>query len=165
MRQRLQDMLASLRTWPDASGWRRTGIEMLWALPVMVGFAFLYDMTTPSRAAPSGVELLRLAAILLIAPAFGEELLFRAALIPRERPRIRWFVLSVVLFVIWHPLQAVTFGPPWSAMFLDLGFLVAVAVLGTALARIYAATRSIWPCVLVHWAVVLSWKALLGGPF
>jgi len=38
-------------------------------------------------------------------------------------------------------------------------------VLGTALGRIYAATKSLWPPILVHWFVVASWKLFLGGPF
>lgn len=106
-----------------------------------------------------------LAATLLAAPALGEELLFRALLIPRDRPTFGWIVLSVLLFVAWHPFQVVTIGPPWSDLFLDPWFLALAAILGTALARIYAATRSLWPCVLVHWLVVFGWKAFLGGPF
>jgi predicted Abi (CAAX) family protease len=73
-------------------------------------------------------------------------------------------VLCVAVFVAWHPFQAVTFGPPWSALFLDPWFLLATAVLGTALVRIYRATGSIWPGVAVHWLVVASWKLLFGGP-
>ena len=106
-----------------------------------------------------------LAASLLVAPALGEELLFRGLLIRRRGRRAPWIVLSTLLFVIWHPLQTVTFGPPWAAAFLDPWFLAAVALLGLALGRIYAATGSLWPCVLVHWLVVFAWKAFLGGPF
>ena len=95
----------------------------------------------------------------------GEELLFRGLVIPRSGSRAGWIALSVILFVLWHPLQALTFGPPWAGAFLDPRFLAAVAILGTALARIYAVTGSLWPGVLAHWLVVLSWKTWLGGPF
>ena len=101
----------------------------------------------------------------MLAPALGEELLFRGFLIPRRPPRARWIALSAALFVLWHPLQAWTIGPPWAAAFLDPWFLAAAAVLGVALGRIYAATGSLWPCVAAHWLVVWGWKALLGGPF
>ena len=109
--------------------------------------------------------MLGLAATLFVVPALGEEILFRGLLIPRDRPGVGAILLSVLLFVLWHPLQALTIGPPWAAAFLDPWFLAAVAILGLALARIYAATRSLWPCVLAHWLVVLGWKTVLGGPF
>ena len=161
---RLADVAAALRHLPGVAGWRRAGVELLWALPLMLLFAHLGDLVRFDPVADAST-LAALAATLFFAPALGEELLFRGLIIPRERPNTRWLVLSVLLFVLWHPLQALTFGPPWAGAFLDPWFLAAVAVLGTALARIYAATGSLWPCVLLHWLVVLGWKALLGGPF
>jgi len=153
-----------LRTWPDRGNWRRVALELLWAVPLLLLIGWFAGLVSPSQP-PTAAELGGLALILLVAPALGEELLFRAALIPREGRHAGWMALSVILFVTWHPLQAVTIGPPWSAAFVDPWFLACVAVLGTALARIYAASGSIWPCVLVHWAVVFGWKAFLGGPF
>ena len=54
--------------------------------------------------------------------------------------------------------------PGWRAATIDPWFLFCVALLGIALSRLYLATWSIWPCVVLHWAVVVGWKALLGGP-
>ena len=106
-----------------------------------------------------------LAATLFVAPSLGEELLFRGLFIRRDNPSFKWIALSTLLFVLWHPLQVVTIGPSWASAFLDPWFLIAVTILGVALGRIYAATRSLWPCVMAHWLVVFSWKAWLGGPF
>lgn len=161
---RLADLIAGIRTLPSGDGWRRTGIELAWALPLLLVVAYLGGIAR-FQAPPDAVTALRLAAMLFLAPALGEELLFRRMLIPREGRKGGWMVLSVVLFVLWHPLQAVTFGPPWAEAFLDPWFLAAVAILGIALARIYAATRSLWPCILTHWLVVLGWKTLFAGPF
>ncbi len=164
MKGRLTDTLDAVRHMPDRRGWWRVAAELLWAVPVLLLVAYAGDLVRIVQP-PDSAALLRLGGTLLIAPALGEELLFRAALIPRDHPRWPSLALSVALFVAWHPLQAVTFGPPWAGAFLDPWFLLAVAVLGVALARIYAATRSIWPCVLTHWVVVVTWKAFLGGPF
>jgi predicted Abi (CAAX) family protease len=153
-----------LRCWPDRRGWRRVLVELGWALPLLLVVAHLGGLLR-LVAPPDASTFLALAATLLLAPALGEELLFRGLLIPRHGPGAAWVLLSVGLFVLWHPLQALSVGPPWSAAFLDPWFLAAVAILGTALARIYAATGSLWPGVLVHWIVVLGWKAWLGGPF
>ena len=121
----------------------------------LVRFAPLIDAST----------LAALAATLFFAPALGEEVLFRGMVIPRRDPGAAWIALSALMFVLWHPLQALTIGPPWADAFLDPWFLATVAVLGTSLARIYAATGSLWPGILIHWLVVFGWKALLGGPF
>lgn len=161
---RVSDLLAGLRGLPSGEGWRRAAFELAWALPLLLLVAHLGELAQ-IQPPPDGTTTLRLAALLFLAPALGEELLFRGLLIPREGNTTRWMAISVVLFVLWHPLQAITFGPPWAETFLDPWFLAAVAILGVALARIYAATRSLWPCILTHWLLVLGWKTLLGGPF
>ena len=160
---RLADVAAALRHFPDAAGWGRAALELGWALPLMLLVAHLNGLIR-LQSPPQATTALALAATLFVAPALGEELLFRGLFIPRDRPTPAAMTLSVLLFVLWHPLQALTIGPPWAGAFLDLWFLAAVAILGVALARIYAATRSLWPCVLAHWLVVLGWKLLLGGP-
>ena len=110
--------------------------------------------------------LFRLALVALVAPAFGEELLFRVLLLPRpgEPASSRRMALSVALFVLWHPPQALIFGAHWGAVVLNPGFLAAVAAIGVALARLYVRTGSIWPCVLLHWTAVMAWKAFFGAP-
>jgi uncharacterized protein len=164
LRNRFADLAASLRDWPSLAGWGRAGLELVWAVPLMLVLAHLGGLVR-WEGPPDLNTSLRLAASLFIVPALGEELLFRGLVIPRTRPGPRWLALSAALFVLWHPLQALTIGPPWAAAFIDPWFLAATAILGTALARIYAATGSLWPCIAAHWLIVLSWKTLLGGPF
>jgi predicted Abi (CAAX) family protease len=164
MRARVADMCAALRRWPGLGDWLRTALELAWALSLMLVVAHAGGLVRLSHP-PDAITMIGLGATLLAAPALGEELLFRGLVIPRNRPTWKWIGVSVMLFVAWHPLQAATIGPPWSAMFLDPWFLAVVAILGAALARIYAATRSLWPCVAVHWLVVFCWKVFLGGPF
>jgi predicted Abi (CAAX) family protease len=164
MNTRVADAWAAVCHLPDRREWLGAGLELLWAVPLIALVAHSGDLVTPGVSPDTGT-LAQLGVTLLVAPALGEELLFRAALIPRRAPRVRWIALSVALFVLWHPLQALTFGPPWAVSFLDPWFLAATALLGLALARIYVASGSLWPCVITHWLVVLAWKAFLGGPF
>lgn len=111
---------------------------------------------------------LKLAAIALVIPAFGEELLFRVLALPTPEPdsSFPWVraVLAIAAFVLWHPLQAWLFGGVRGEIFLDPWFLIAVAALGIACTRAWWRTGSIWPPVLLHWLVVVGWKALAGGP-
>lgn len=156
---------AALRSWPDRRGWIAAARECAWSLPLIAAITAMGGLL---RFDPEPVDghWLRVFFAVMLLPALAEELLFRALPVPRpERPFPAWqAVLCVGAFVAWHPFQAVTFGPPWSALFLDPWFLFAVAVLGAALVRIYRATGSIWPGVAVHWLVVASWKLLFGGP-
>ncbi|HEV2079481.1 MAG TPA: CPBP family glutamic-type intramembrane protease [Allosphingosinicella sp.] len=162
--RRLSDLLAALRHLPDRAGWRAACIELAWALPLLLIVAHAGGLAR-LQSPPAASTAATLAATLFVMPALLEELLFRGLIIPREGPKAQWITLSVLLFVLWHPLQVVTFGPPWAGSFLDPWFLIVVGILGLALARMYAATRSLWPSILTHWLVVLGWKAVFGGPF
>lgn len=156
----------ALVTWPNGVGWLRAVRELFWAVPAILlcGWfgGFMRFTVTDDMAG-----LVTLAIVAIFAPAIGEEILFRAALLPRpEESRLygKAILVSVVAFVVWHPLQALVFGPDVVPIFLAPWFLLAVAVLGLALARIYQATASLWPCVLAHWLIVVGWKAFFGGP-
>jgi len=150
---------------PGRRGWRQLAIEAGWALPLAALLCLAGGVSEPGWT-DQPARLLRLALVALAAPAFGEELLFRVFVLPPPgAPAPRWRIaLSVGLFVLWHPPQALLFGEAWAAVVLDPGFLAATAVLGLALARLYRRTGSIWPCVALHWTAVVGWKAVLGGP-
>lgn len=156
---------AALATWSDPRGWRAVARELLWGLPLIALLAFATGLAHFDPM-PFGARWLGFFFGLMLVPVLGEELVFRALLVPRpEMPFPAWqAVPAVVLFVAWHPFQALTFGPAWSALFLEPRFLAIVAVLGVLLVRIYRVSGSIWPCVLVHWSVVAAWKLLFAGP-
>lgn len=156
---------SALTTWPSRASWGRATGELLWLAPVLVALGIVGGF---AEFAPVDdiAALLQLALLLLVVPALGEELLFRAALQPDPRGPASPIVIigSIALFVAWHPLQVFAFGPPWAEMFLNPWFLAATAALGIAVTRAYRATLSIWPSVAIHWLAVFSWKALAGGP-
>lgn len=150
---------------PEGRAWRRLLAEAAWALPLAALLCLAGGSADPGWP-EDPARLARLALIALVAPALGEELLFRVLILPPPgAPWPTWrMVLSVGLFVLWHPPQAWLFGARWAGVVLDPGFLAAVAVIGAALVRLYRRTGSIWPCVALHWTAVVGWKALLGGP-
>lgn len=150
---------------PRAGDWLLMGREAAWLLPVLLLFGSVGGLM--QWRPMFDVQLLRLAVVALIVPALGEELFFRAVLLPAPAGgHIRWSPVfaSTLLFVLWHPAQALVFGPHWAAVVLDPWFLASVAVTGVALSRLYLLTGSIWPPVALHWLVVVAWKALLAGP-
>lgn len=161
----LSKVRRAIVTRPDGAAWRRLLIEAAWSVPLCLLLVYLGGLARPGWTDEPQL-LLRLAFVALILPALGEELLFRVLLLPPPDaavPRGR-LVLAISLFVVWHPPQALIYGPHWAVVVLNPFFLAAVAVLGTALSRLYLATGSIWPPVLLHWATIVGWKAFFGAP-
>lgn len=156
----------SLTTMPGRRGVAGLVLELIWLAPVMGICVVLSD--TMQWAPAFDDATLRLALVAIIVPSLGEELLFRAALLPQPQSGqsipIMWSAAGIGLFVAWHPLQALFTTDARATIFLDPWFLVAVAALGLACTRAYWRSGSIWSAVILHWLVVVGWKALAGGP-
>jgi predicted Abi (CAAX) family protease len=132
------------------------------AIPFGVASGVLHP-TWPSD--PGRLVLFALVAV--VVPSLGEEILFRASLVPHRTeggPWWGWVFASLVLFALWHPLNAALFLPRAWPLFSDPRFVVLTLLLGVALSVLYRRTGSLWPGVAFHWAVVVGWKACLGGP-
>lgn len=154
-------VFGSLRTFPTPADWRRTLIELAWLAPTLAALSWLGGLAEPSQEIDIAA-LARLAAIAFFVPCLAEELIFRAGMLSANASLLRCG-LAVAAFIAWHPLQVLWFGAEWGDVVLNPWFLVAVAAFGTATTRLYLATLSIWPCVAVHWLVVLAWKTLGGA--
>jgi predicted Abi (CAAX) family protease len=106
---------------------------------------------------------------LFFLPALFEELLFRLLLIPHPIETamfadiFKWSIISLVAFVIYHPLNAVIFYHAGKPTFWDWRFLTLAGLLGAVCSIAYYHTGSTWPPILIHWIVVVSWVKLFGG--
>ncbi len=156
----------ALKIWPAAGRWKSAiGIALpAVAIIALSGYLGGWLYCNPVADLPSALAA---AIILFLVPALAEELIFRGLL-------LSWFAtfsqrlgnwLSIGLYVLWHPFQALTFGPPWSAIFLQPSFLFATFILGIVLTHIRIVSQSLWPVILIHWLLVVVWELLLGGPF
>jgi predicted Abi (CAAX) family protease len=158
------NLWAGLRTAPRA-GWRR------W-LPLAGGYAVAaLALALATGQVRPGLAESRLFFILpftlLVFPVLFEEAFFRGMLIPRDlRGRGKTavhVVVSSILFVLWHPLNAVTINPTARDTFLRPDFLVIVFLLGLACGVGYVISRSLWVPILIHWVTVVVWVLGLGG--
>jgi predicted Abi (CAAX) family protease len=106
---------------------------------------------------------------LLILPATIEEILFRLLLIPHPIETATsteigfWSIGSLLAFILYHPLNALTFYPAGKPTFMDWRFLTLAGLLGAVCAISYYTTGSLWPSILIHWIVVTSWIEFFGG--
>ena len=72
-------------------------------------------------------------------------------------------VASLLAYIAWHPLQTLLQLPFGRPEFLDPRFLSLIAWLGLACTLSRIRSGSIWPAVIIHWGIVVVWKALYAG--
>jgi predicted Abi (CAAX) family protease len=160
--------LARLRRAVLTAPTRGDGLELLVVLVIVAGVAGPLGMATGLlhwQPRPVGAILLS-AAIVIFIPALGEELPFRALLIPdrSEAPRAIWPILiSTALFTGWHVVETL-WQPQERALFTRPDFLAWAAWLGLWCAILRRRSGSVWPGVILHWATVVAWIGWLGGP-
>ena len=157
----LSRLKSSLLTWPGRHGWASC---VFVAGPAAILIAFLASMGGFLHWQPDPSRLWRLPMILVI-PAFSEELVFRG-LVPTQgegRHPWLWIAAATIAFTAWHAAEAVTF-LPGAGLFLQPVFLACAATLGLACAVMRYRTGSLWPAVAFHGLVVWLWQGLMGGP-
>ncbi|MEH2075050.1 MAG: CPBP family glutamic-type intramembrane protease [Nostoc sp.] len=105
----------------------------------------------------------------LFTPAIIEELFFRVILLPYPSEITNWLkwslwaVVSLVLFILYHPLNAKLFFKAASPTFFNHVFLTLTSLLGIICTVAYTLTGSLWVIVLIHWVVVVVWLIVFGG--
>ena len=157
-------LIGAVMTWPDAAGWRLCGIMGCLAV---AGIGAVAAVSGLVRWQPDTEGWpVRLGMILLV-PAFSEELVFRGLLTPTREEGAHdrvWLIGGLVAFVLWHIVEALTFLPGAAYLFLRPDFLLCAAILGAACAFMRYRTGSLWPAVLLHAVTVFVWQTFLDGP-
>ena len=106
---------------------------------------------------------------LFIFPSLLEEAFFRGILIPnnarnQSKKRILAYIaLSTLVFVLWHPLNALTMNKSAAPFFFNPVFLFITALLGITCSIAYIISRSLWLPIFIHWFTVIIWVVFLGG--
>lgn len=112
--------------------------------------------------------LLSRSMIAFIAPALLEELAFRGPLLwlalKRGKAPVWAIALSLALFILWHPFNAMINLTEMRGLFFDWRFLTVATGLGAGASFLALRTRSIWPPIAFHWVGVVGWIAFLGAP-
>ncbi|MCT7950413.1 CPBP family glutamic-type intramembrane protease [Ancylothrix sp. C2] len=140
------------------------GVYTLIAVPVGWRWGFLNFKVEKSLIVVLGVILGS-----LLQPAFSEELFFRVLFLPHKTENFSgvslwgWMVLGLICFIVYHPLNAISFFPMGKEVFFEPVFLFLAAVLGVGCTVVYWCSGSVWPAVVLHWVVVVVWLLLFGG--
>jgi predicted Abi (CAAX) family protease len=169
LRRRLRDVRDAIVTPPDAAAWRRCALLyaafLVCALPIGLMSGLLHPSLPPLSTGAALVVALTIA----LHPAFTEEIVFRALMLPRRgegvsRTRlVATIALALFLYVAAHPLNAKFFWPAVWGVFSNPFYLAMATLLGLTCTAAYLITGSIWPSVVMHWLTVTLWLLLLGG--
>ena len=160
---RLHEAIATMPNYDDVRhSIVLVGIYILFAL--VLGWQSHFFSWKPQSVA----IVFQIAITSLITPAILEELFFRVVLLPYpfdvSFESYLWrSALSLFLFIIYHPLNGLTFFPQGKKVFFDNIFLTLAASLGIVCTTIYWQTGSLWLPVLIHWVTVAVWLSYLGG--
>ncbi|MBD2540341.1 CPBP family intramembrane metalloprotease [Coleofasciculus sp. FACHB-SPT36] len=161
-------LITAASTTPDTKAWLYSAalvlIYTLISLPIGFKFGFLkLDVET------SWEMIIGVMARCLLSPAISEELFFRILLLPHPTEKATpttlwlWGGISLAMFIIYHPLNAVTFYPDGLRTFFNPVFLFLAALLGVICTLAYFQSGSLWMPVAIHWLIVVVWLLLLGG--
>ncbi|MDB5480122.1 MAG: family intrarane metalloprotease [Caulobacteraceae bacterium] len=157
-------LISSLTTWPDAAGWGFSAAVGVAALAAVWGLGFSSGLYALHAANLNGMPI-RLLTV-LVAPAFGEEAVFRGLLIPSrseaDRPALQ-IIVATTVFIAWHLVEAKLILPQAATLFERPDFLACAGLVGFGCAVIRWRTGSLWPAVALHWLMVTIWQTWLGG--
>lgn len=144
-----------------------------WQIVLIAAAVTLFALATVMAGVASGLlvwapttdRLLLTALTAVFVPSIFEELVFRLPLLfTLHRARIAAVIWATAGFSLWHIVEGTTFLSAAAEWFLDPVFLVITLMFGGLTTMITLMTRRLWPAILLHWAMVVAWKQLLGGP-
>ena len=136
------------------------------AIAFLLGFRFNFLQV---NLIPRWNIALKIIIISLFFPAIVEEFLFRVILLPHPLEQVStinlssWILVSLVIFLISHPINGMTFSPNKKEVFFQPIFLVLAFLLGVVCTILYCNSGSVWTAVIFHWLIVSVWLTCLGG--
>lgn len=169
LKRRFQHIRKAFTKVPNRQDWFWcTGIFagfMALALPVGFATGFFRVGLLPGP----GWMFAALPVIIFLKPCLFEETFYRGLLLPHpeenhSRQRIVWYAaISLVAFILSHPLNGLTLRPDALPLFFNPVFLFLATLLGAACTLVYLKSGSIWPGILIHWVTDVVWVLFLSA--
>jgi uncharacterized protein len=169
IRSRFQSVRTAFQTIPSMTTWFKCAGVFAGFIALTAYLGLASGLVYYEPAIGDWQRAVVLSLILFIAPSLLEEVFFRGLLVPHSREGmsqiqvISQIILSVSVFVLWHPFNGWLFSPAVWPIFSSLMFLVLAALFGLAASIAYRISGSIWPSVVMHWLTVVSWVLFFGG--
>lgn len=159
----------AVSTFPNAQSWLYAAELLLIFTIIALPLGFWLKFLQVERIKISWQTTIGIIAASLLTPALTEEIFFRVLFLPQSPDTIAvtglwlWGCISLVLFIVYHPLNALSFFSRGRKTFFDIAFLLLAALLGIICSLAYIQSGSLWTPVVIHWLVVVVWLLLFGG--
>jgi predicted Abi (CAAX) family protease len=166
---RLIDLKRGLVTVPRGSDILFSLVVFLVYMAVALPLGFYSGFFTIGVLKANIWVMMALPVSLFFIPALFEEAVFRGLLLPHKARKVStkglmfYAAFSIVVFIAWHPINAMTINPLAYPLFTNPVFLCLVALLAMACTITYLKTGSLWVPIAMHWLTVLAWVFFLGG--
>lgn len=153
----------------NSQDWLVVGVTLLIYGTIALPLGFNSGFLQISQSFRNLKELFQGLVAIFFMPSLIEESIFRVLLLPHSTEKIStimwcfWAALSLFLFIIYHPINALTFHPQGNPTFMTPIFLTLTGILGLVCTVAYQLTGCLWVVVIIHWAVVVIWQYWLGG--
>jgi predicted Abi (CAAX) family protease len=160
---------AAISTFPNLEAWLYAAFLLLLFTIIALPIGFLWNFLQVDVIKASWQIIIGTIAISFVTPAVTEELFFRALLLPQATEKLSvsqlwiWGCIGLAMFIVYHPLNALSFFPRGLETFFNVVFLVLAALLGIVCSLAYVQSGSLWTPVAIHWLVVVVWLLFLGG--
>ncbi|MEH2064166.1 MAG: CPBP family glutamic-type intramembrane protease [Nostoc sp.] len=164
----LNRVLASLAV-PTLKDWLVVALMLIIYSVIALPYGWKFGFLDIQIWSANWINKCLLALRCLFLAAIVEELFFRVFLLPHPSEISNWLgvtlgaIVSLFLFVLYHPLNAKTFFKGGITTFYNRVFLVLAAFLGIICTVAYTLTGSLFVIVLIHWVVVVVWLIFFGG--
>jgi predicted Abi (CAAX) family protease len=154
---------------PTLYDWAIAALAILIFTTIALGLGFSTGFLQLQIWQAKPIDYSLLALRCAITPAITEELFFRVLFLPHPTAAVNWQIwslwaaLSLLIFILYHPLNAKTFYKDGYPTFFQPIFLTLATLLGITCTTTYALTGSLWIIIFIHWLVVVLWLLLFGG--
>jgi predicted Abi (CAAX) family protease len=147
---------AAVSTIPDAEAWLHfvALLRLFTIIALPIGFQWEFLQIEVLRA--SWQTITGIITTSLVMPAVTEELFFRVLLLPQTTENLStsalwiWLCISLSLFILYHPLNALSFALRGVETFSNSVFLVLAALLGVICSLAYIQSGSLWTPAMIH---------------
>jgi len=162
-------VVSALLTVPTLESWLITALLLLIIALTCLPIGFQSGLLDIRVLHLSFLGIVKILVSRFFFPCFAEELLFRVLLLPSPTPntsvniQLTRALISLVLYVIGHPIFAALFYQKAFGVFTNPCFLLSTLILGITLTISYWHSRSIWTPVVIHWIVVIVWLIIFDG--
>jgi predicted Abi (CAAX) family protease len=162
-------LLFSFTTLFNVEQLKRIFLPLLGLIALLLIIGFNTGFLKVRIISKTWVEIIKITMTSLIFPSLSEEIFFRVLFLPHpsenpsKKSQIFWGFISVIIFIIYHPFQGMTWNSSGYNVFINPIFLSLAGLLGVVFTIAYLETGSILLPVIIHWLAVVIWLVMLDG--